>query len=171
MGACCGADRSYISEEITRCSSIPEIQTYLALKLKEANAEQEELKAYLKDKSKKPTMIDITGFKDVDIEKRVPYLDEMKDCILRVHDLLKSNPDIDLQQTKNKLVELYNMYTWLYDDEKRYENWMFNFKQFVESNDFEKLNVEPSRGTMPVKGSKTLKNYLDNEEKKKNNEV
>ena len=52
MGACCGADRSYISEEITRCSSIPEIQTYLALKLKEANAEQEELKAYLKDKVK-----------------------------------------------------------------------------------------------------------------------
>ena len=115
-------------------------------------------------------MIDITGFKDEDIQKRVPYLDEMKDCILRVHDLLKSNPDIDLQLTKNKLVELYNMYTWLYDDEKRYENWMFNFKQFVESNDFEKIKVEPARGTMPVKGSKTLKNYMD-EQKKKNNEV
>ena len=169
MGACCGADRSYISEEITKCSSIPEIQTYLALKLKEANKEQEELKAYLKDKSKQPTMIDITGFKDEDIEKRVPYLDEMKDCILRTHELLKSYPDIDLNETKKRLVEFYNMYTWLYDDEKRYENWMFNFKQFAESNgNFEKLNIEQSRGTMPVKGTKTLKNM---ENSKKNNEV
>jgi hypothetical protein len=169
MGNCCDGG-PMITEELKNCKTIQEIQTYLSLKLKEANTEQEELKAYLKDKNKKPTMIDITGFKDEDIQKRVPYLDEMKDCILRVHDLLKSNPDIDLQLTKNKLVELYNMYTWLYDDEKRYENWMFNFKQFVESNDFEKIKVEPARGTMPVKGSKTLKNYMD-EQKKKNNEV
>ena len=171
MGGCCGPDRSNIAEEITSCTSILEIQNYLSLKLKDANTEQEEIKQYLKDKKTIPTTIDISGFKDNEIEKRIPYLDEMKDCILRTHELLKSYPDIDLNETKKRLVEFYNMYTWLYDDEKRYENWMFNFKQFVESNDFEKLNVEPSRGTMPVKGSKTLKNYLDNEEKKKNNEV
>ena len=169
MGGCCGPDRSNIAEEITSCTSILEIQNYLSLKLKDANTEQEEIKQYLKDKKTIPTTIDISGFKDNEIEKRIPYLDEMKDCILRVHDLLKSNPDIDLQQTKNKLVELYNMYTWLYDDEKRYENWMFNFKQFAESNgNFEKLNIEQSRGTMPVKGTKTLKNM---ENSKKNNEV
>ena len=169
MGGCCGPDRSNIAEEITSCTSILEIQNYLSLKLKDANTEQEEIKQYLKDKNTIPTTIDISGFKDNEIEKRIPYLDEMKDCILRVHDLLKSNPDIDLQQTKNKLVELYNMYTWLYDDEKRYENWMFNFKQFAESNgNFEKLNIEQSRGTMPVKGTKTLKNM---ENSKKNNEV
>ena len=169
MGGCCGPDRSNIAEEITSCTSILEIQNYLSLKLKDANTEQEEIKQYLKDKNTIPTTIDISGFKDNEIEKRIPYLDEMKDCILRTHELLKSYPDIDLNETKKRLVEFYNMYTWLYDDEKRYENCMLNFKQFAESNgNFEKLNIEQSRGTMPVKGTKTLKNM---ENSKKNNEV
>ena len=147
-----------ITEELANCKSMQEIQTYLSLKLKEANTEQEELKAYLEDKSKIPTTIDVTGFKDEDIEKRIPYLEEMKDCFLRVHELLKTNPQIDVNETKIKLSELYNMYTWLYDDEKRYESWMTNFKDFIENGGFQKLEeAERSRGTMPVKGTKTLK--------------
>ena len=166
MGGCC-AGGPMITEELNNCKTIPEIQTYLSLKLKEANTEQEELKAYLEDKSKIPTTIDVTGFKDEDIEKRIPYLDEMKDCILRSHELLKENPDVDLNETKIKLSELYNMYTWLYDEEKRYENWMSNFKDFVENGTFEKLEGENTRGTMRVKGTKTLKAEAD----KRNTEV
>ena len=50
------------------------------------------------------------------------------------------------------------MYTWLYDEEKRYESWMINFKDFVEKGSFEKLEEsEINRRTMPVKGTKTLK--------------
>ena len=156
-----------ITEELANCKSMQEIQTYLSLKLKEANTEQEELKAYLEDKSKTPTTIDVSGFKDEDIEKRIPYLDEMKDCILRAHELLKENPNADLRETKIKLSELYNMYTWLYDEEKRYENWMSNFKDFVENGTFEKLESENTRGTMRVKGTKTLKAEAD----KRNTEV
>ena len=159
-----------ITEELANCKSMQEIQTYLSLKLKEANTEQEELKAYLKNHNQKPTTITIEGFEDHDIKKRIPYLEEMKDCLLRINDLLQKNPEVDLLETKKRISDFYEMYSWLYDDEKRYENWMFNFKQFVESNDFEKIKVEPARGTMPVKGSKTLKNYMD-EQKKKNNEV
>ena len=81
----------------------------------------------------------------------------MKDCILRAHELLKENPNADLRETKIKLSELYNMYTWLYDEEKRYESWMENFKDFVENGTFEELEIEKTRGTMPVKGTKTLK--------------
>ncbi len=166
MGNCCGGG-PMITEELNNCKTIQEIQTYLSLKLKEANTEQEELKAYLEDKSKIPTTIDVTGFKDEDIEKRIPYLEEMKDCILRSHELLKENQDVDLEETKIKLSELYNMYTWLYDEEKRYENWMSNFKDFVENGTFEKLESENTRGTMRVKGTKTLKAEAD----KRNTEV
>ena len=166
MGNCCGGG-PMITEELANCKSMQEIQTYLSLKLKEANTEQEELKAYLEDKSKTPTTIDVSGFKDEDIEKRIPYLDEMKDCILRVHELLKENPNANLNETKIKLSELYNMYTWLYDEEKRYENWMSNFKDFVENGTFEKLESENTRGTMRVKGTKTLKAEAD----KRNTEV
>jgi hypothetical protein len=60
------------------------------------------------------------------------------------------------------------MYTWLYDEEKRYESWMINFKDFVEKGSFEKLEEsERNRRTMPVKGTKTLKE----ESMKKSNEI
>ena len=155
MGNCCNSP--YIADEIANCSSIDQIQQYISLKIKDISSEQEELKEYLKDKNKKPKLIDVSEFKDEDIEKRIPYLEEMKDCFLRVHELLKNNPKIDVNETKIKLSELYNMYTWLYDDEKRYESWMVNFKDFVENGNFDKLEVDNNRGTMPVKGTKTLK--------------
>ena len=156
MGNCC--DRPFISDEISNCKTIEELQLHLSLKMKDATTEEEELKAYLKDKKNKPIMIDVSEFKDEDIEKRIPYLEEMKDCILRIHKILKNNPDIDVNETKIKLSEFYNMYTWLYDEEKRYESWMINFKDFVEKGSFEKLEEsEINRRTMPVKGTKTLK--------------
>ena len=156
MGNCC--DRPFISDELSNCKTIEELQLHLSLKMKDASTEEEELKAYLKDKKNKPIMIDVSEFKDEDIEKRIPYLEEMKDCILRSHELLKENQDVDLEETKIKLSELYNMYTWLYDEEKRYESWMINFKDFIENGGFQKLEeAERSRGTMPVKGTKTLK--------------
>ena len=34
---------------------------------------------------------------------------------------------------------------------------MENFKDFVENGTFEELEIEKTRGTMPVKGTKTLK--------------
>ncbi len=156
MGNCCNSP--YIADEIANCSSIDQIQQYISLKIKDISSEQEELKEYLKDKNKKTTLIDVSEFKDEDIEKRIPYLEEMKDCFLRVQELLKNNPKIDVNETKIKVSELYNMYTWLYDDEKRYESWMINFKDFIENGGFQKLEeAERSRGTMPVKGTKTLK--------------
>ena len=155
MGNCC--DRPFISDEISNCKTIEELQLHLSLKMKDATTEEEELKAYLKDKKNKPIMIDVSEFKDEDIEKRIPYLDEMKDCILRAHELLKENPNADLRETKIKLSELYNMYTWLYDEEKRYESWMVSFKDFIENGTFEELELDKTRGTMPVKGTKTLK--------------
>ena len=71
MGNCCNSP--YIADEIANCSSIDQIQQYILLKIKDVSSEQEELKEYLQDKNKKPTLIDVSEFKDEDIEKRIHY--------------------------------------------------------------------------------------------------
>ena len=62
MGNCC--DRPFISDELSNCKTIEELQLHLSLKMKDASTEEEELKAYLKDKKNKPIMIDVSEFKD-----------------------------------------------------------------------------------------------------------
>ena len=51
------------------------------------------------------------------------------------------------------------MYTWLYDEDKRYEIWFLNFKNFIEK-DNEKLTKNELRKTMPIKNN----NLLEKEE-------
>ena len=51
------------------------------------------------------------------------------------------------------------MYTWLYDEDKRYEIWFVNFKNFIEK-DNEKLTKNELRKTMPIKNN----NLLEKEE-------
>ena len=85
-------------------------------------------------------MIDITEFEDSEVAKRVPYLDEMVECIDQIDNLINKHPNADLNETKKKLIEFYNCYSWLYDDDKRYLNFLENFKTFMEESDkYEKL--------------------------------
>ena len=44
MGNCC--DRPFISDELSNCKTIEELQLHLSLKMKDASTEEEELKAY-----------------------------------------------------------------------------------------------------------------------------
>ncbi len=136
-------------------SSLEQIRKYISEKIEIASLEQEELKVYLQNHNQKPTTITIEGFEDEDIKKRIPYLEEMKDCLLRINDLLQKNPEVDLLETKKRLSDFYEIYSWLYDDEKRYETWMMNFINFVEGS-LEELNKNEKRGTMPVKNRLTL---------------
>ena len=147
---CCSNDRDNFSDEIMNSSSLEQIRKYISEKIEIASLEQEELKVYLQNHNQKPTTITIEGFEDEDIKKRIPYLEEMKDCLLRINDLLQKNPDVDLMETKKRLCDFYEIYSWLYDDEKRYETWMMNFINFVEGS-LEELNKNEQRGTMPVK--------------------
>ena len=162
---CCSNENDNLSDEIMNSSSLEEIKKYISEKIKIASIEQEELKAYLKNHNQKPTTITIEGFEDEDIKKRIPYLEEMKDCLLRINDLLQKNPEVDLLETKKRISDFYEMYSWLYDDEKRYEIWMMNFKNFVEGN-FDAVYKEPQRGTMPIKnGSMLEKTELEKKSK------
>ena len=152
---CCSNDRDNFSDEIMNSSSLEQIRKYISEKIEIASLEQEELKVYLQNHNQKPTTITIEGFEDEDIKKRIPYLEEMKDCLLRINDLLQKNPEVDLLETKKRISDFYEMYSWLYDDEKRYETWMMNFINFVEGS-LEELNKNEKRGTMPVKNRLTL---------------
>ena len=162
---CCSNENDNLSDEIMNSSSLEQIRKYISEKIEIASLEQEELKVYLQNHNQKPTTITIEGFEDEDIKKRIPYLEEMKDCLLRINDLLQKNPEVDLLETKKRISDFYEMYSWLYDDEKRYEIWMMNFKNFVEGN-FDAVYKEPQRGTMPIKnGSMLEKTELEKKSK------
>jgi hypothetical protein len=70
-------------------------------------------------------------------------------------------------EIKRRICDFYEMYTWLYDNDKRYEIWFLNFKNFIEK-DFEKLSKNQLRKTMPMKKSLFLEK---NEMKGKSKEV
>ena len=145
MGAACCSQQPIFGEEISACNTMEEISQIIKMKKINALEEQKEINVYLKDKSKVPTMIDISEFEDSEVAKRVPYLDEMVECIEQIDNLINKHPNADINETKKKLTEFYNCYSWLYDDDKRYLNFLENFKNFMEESDkyekFPKNNV------------------------------
>jgi hypothetical protein len=138
---CCIGEKDNFSDEIMNSSSIEEIRKYIIEKIDSASLEQSELKLYLKNNKLIPTSIIIDNFEEKDIKKRIPYLDEIKKCLFQINDLLEKNPNVDLLETKRQISEFYEIYTWLYDDEKRYEVWMMNFQNFINGN-YENLNYD-----------------------------
>ena len=135
MGAeCCeGNMRFGGSEEIQKCKAMYELRKLLEIKYKDAVQEQKEINLYLKDKKFIPTSVEIDDFNEEEIKKRIPYLDEMKKCLRTTNELLKAYPNANLRETKRRILELYLMYSWIYDDEKRYSAWMMSFKYFIEN--------------------------------------
>ena len=148
---CCESPRDNFKEEIINSISIEDIITYLKEKIKNATIEQNDLLTYLNDNNLKPSTINIDGFNEKDLKKRIPYLDELKEILRKVIILLEKYPDSDLMEVKRRICDFYEMYTWLYDDEKRYENWFFSFNNFI-IKDFEKISkISDSRKSVPVK--------------------
>ena len=155
---CCSTHHENFSDEIINSTSLEEIKNYLSEKIEDSTVEQNDLITYLDDNNFKPSTINIEGFSEEDLKKRIPYLDEIKNCINKVIDLLERYPNTDLMEIKRRICDFYEMYTWLYDDEKRYENWFFSFNNFI-IKDFEKISkISDSRKSVPVK--KHLKNNL-----------
>ena len=155
MGNCCETPRDDFSEEILNSNSIEEIISYLKEKIEDATVEQNDLLTYLDDNNFKPSTINIEGFNEEDLKKRIPYLDEIKDCINKVITLLEKYPNCNLIEIKRRICDFYEMYTWLYDEDKRYEIWFLNFKNFIEK-DNEKLTKNELRKTMPIKNNHLL---------------
>ena len=140
MGVSCCARETNKNDDLNNCESISDIRDYLANKLELADLEQEEINIYLKEKNKIPTTIEIEGLSEEDLNKRVLYLEEIKECINKIDELLKNNQNLDIIDIRNAIKEFNVMYSYIYDESKRYMKWFSVFKTFNESSKNEKIN-------------------------------
>ena len=121
------------NDDLDNCQSISDIRDFLANKLDLAELELEEVSIYLKDKSKFPTTIEVRGLSDEDLNKRIIYLNEIKECLNNIDELLKNNHGLDVIDIRNSIKEFNVMYSYIYDDSKRYMKWFNVFKNFIET--------------------------------------
>ena len=121
------------NDDLDNCQSISDIRDFLANKLDLAELELEEIGIYLKDKTRLPTTIEVRGLSDEDLNKRIIYLNEIKECINNIDELLKNNQGLNVIDIRNSLKEFNVMYSYIYDDSKRYMKWFDVFKNFIET--------------------------------------
>ena len=133
MGVSCCVRELNKNDDLDNCQSISDIRDFLANKLDLAELELEEVSIYLKDKSKFPTTIEVRGLSDEDLNKRIIYLNEIKECINNIDELLKNNHGLDVIDIRNSIKEFNVMYSYIYDDSKRYMKWFNVFKNFIET--------------------------------------
>ena len=133
MGVSCCVRELNKNDDLDNCQSISDIRDFLANKLDLAELELEEVSIYLKDKSKFPTTIEVQGLSDEDLNKRIIYLNEIKECINNIDELLKNNHGLDVIDIRNSIKEFNVMYSYIYDDSKRYMKWFNVFKNFIET--------------------------------------
>ena len=133
MGVSCCVRELNKNDDLDNCQSISDIRDFLANKLDLAELELEEIGIYLKDKTRLPTTIEVRGLSDEDLNKRIIYLNEIKECINNIDELLKNNQGLNMIDIRNSLKEFNVMYSYIYDDSKRYMKWFDVFKNFIET--------------------------------------
>ena len=134
MGVSCCVREINKNDDLNNCETISDIRDFLANKLELAELEQEEIEIYLNEKNKLPRTIEVEGLNEEDLKKRILYLNEMKECINKIDNLLKTNQELDVIDIKNSMKEFNVMYSYIYDDSKRYMKWFSVFQAFTESN-------------------------------------
>ena len=87
MGVSCCEKENENPDNIDNCESISDIRNYISNKIEKAELEQEEINIFLEDKNNIPKTVEIVGFTEEDLKKRVSYLDEMKNCLNEIDDL------------------------------------------------------------------------------------
>ena len=113
MGVSCCAREINKNEELNNCETISDIRDYLSNKLELAQLEQEEIELYLNEKDKIPSSIEVEGLSEEDLNKRILYLNEIKECINNLDELLKNNQELDAIDVRNSLKEFNIMYRYL----------------------------------------------------------
>ena len=132
--SCCIIEKDKI-DSIDNCENISDIRNYISNKIEKAELEQEEINLYLEDKNNIPKTVEVIGFSEEDLKKRVLYLDEMKNCLNEIDYLLKKHPNVNFIDIKMSLKEFDSMYAWIYDDSKRYVEWLQIFKNYIGNED------------------------------------
>ena len=133
MGVSCCVREINKNDDLDNCQTISDIRDFLANKSDLAELELEEIDIYLNNKNRLPTTIEVRGLSDEDLNKRILYLNELKECINNIDELLKNNHGLDENDIKNSIKEFNVMYSYIFDDSKRYQKWFNVLKEFVES--------------------------------------
>ena len=133
MGLSCCVREINKNDDLNNCETISDIRDSISNKLELAVLEQEEIGIYLKEKLKLPSTIEVVGLSEEDLQKRILYLNELKECMNQIEELLKNNQDLDIIDIRNAIKEFNVMYTYIYNDSKRYKKWFNVFKTFIES--------------------------------------
>ena len=130
---CCNVKISP-TEEIENCKTMVDIINYVINLTEEAEVEKSELKKYLEDNKNEPKTVDISGFTKEDLTKRIKYLEELKETLQKINILLKNHPNADLSEVKKWLIDFYQIYSWVYDEEQRHVNWYYAFESYLTVN-------------------------------------
>lgn len=115
MGACCGG-KDILNSEIEECKSIEDLLALLEKRKNSFITEKEEIKGYLKDKTNEIKCIKFTDLSEISLKKRLGHLDDLEPYIDKYIIALKTYPDLPLDETQERLQDLYGVYVTMYDD-------------------------------------------------------
>jgi len=132
MGVCCG--QVIDDQEILNANNINDIITILNDRKDKFPEEKKQIQDYINDPSKEVTMVNVSGVDLELLKQRVPYLNDLENAYNTVIEHLSSNPNLPLNETKEKCSHITNLYLLTYDPDKQLDMEMQDFEEFIEKN-------------------------------------
>ena len=132
MGVCCG--QVIDDQEILNANNINDIITILNERKDKFLEEKKQLQDYINDPSKEVDSINVSGIDNEILKQRVPYLNDLENAYNTVIEHLSSNPNLPLNETKEKCSHITNLYLLTYDPDKQLDMEMQDFEEFIEKN-------------------------------------
>ena len=122
MGVCCG--QVIDDQEILNANNINDIITIFNDRKDKFPEEKKQIQDY----------INVSGVDLELLKQRVPYLNDLENAYNTVIEHLSSNPNLPLNETKEKCSHITNLYLLTYDPDKQLDMEMQNFEEFIEKN-------------------------------------
>jgi hypothetical protein len=132
MGVCCG--QVIDDQEILNANNINDIITIFNDRKDKFPEEKKQIQDYINDPTKEVTMVNVSGVDLELLKQRVPYLNDLENAYNTVIEHLSSNPNLPLNETKEKCSHITNLYLLTYDPDKQLDMEMQNFEEFIEKN-------------------------------------
>ena len=132
MGVCCG--QVIDDQEILNANNINDIITILNDRKDKFPEEKKQIQDYINDPTKEVTMVNVSGVDLELLKQRVPYLNDLENAYNTVIEHLSSNPNLPLNETKEKCSHITNLYLLTYDPDKQLDMEMQDFEEFIQKN-------------------------------------
>ncbi len=132
MGVCCG--QVIDDQELLNANNINDIITILNDRKDKFPEEKKQIQDYINDPTKEVTMVNVSGVDLELLKQRVPYLNDLENAYNTVIEHLSSNPNLPLNETKEKCSHITNLYLLTYDPDKQLDMEMQDFEEFIQKN-------------------------------------